>query len=41
MVSHLLDHRIADMLSGYCVFSRCFVKAFPAMSRRGRIPHLV
>jgi len=32
MVSHLFGRRVGDMLSGYRVFSRRFVKSFPAMS---------
>lgn len=31
-VSHLFGNRFTDMLSGYRVFSRRFVKSFPAMS---------
>jgi glycosyltransferase involved in cell wall biosynthesis len=31
-VSHLFGNRFSDMLSGYRVFSRRFVKSFPAMS---------
>ncbi|HEY4210558.1 MAG TPA: glycosyltransferase family 2 protein [Steroidobacteraceae bacterium] len=31
-VSHLFGSRFSDMLSGYRVFSRRFVKSFPAMS---------
>jgi glycosyltransferase involved in cell wall biosynthesis len=32
VVSHLFGKRFTDMLSGYRVFSRRFVKSFPAMS---------
>jgi len=32
-VAHLFGNRFTDMLSGYRVFSRRFVKSFPAMSR--------
>jgi glycosyltransferase involved in cell wall biosynthesis len=32
-VGHLFGNRFTDMLSGYRVFSRRFVKSFPAMSR--------
>jgi glycosyltransferase involved in cell wall biosynthesis len=31
-VAHLFGNRVSDMLSGYRVFSRRFVKSFPAMS---------
>jgi glycosyltransferase involved in cell wall biosynthesis len=33
MVAALLPNRLTDMLSGYRVFSRRFVKSFPALSR--------
>lgn len=33
LVSYLFGHRLHDMLSGYRVFSRRFVKSFPALSR--------
>jgi glycosyltransferase involved in cell wall biosynthesis len=32
-VSHLFGNRFSDMLSGYRIFSRRFVKSFPAMSK--------
>jgi glycosyltransferase involved in cell wall biosynthesis len=32
LVGHIFGHRIGDMLSGYRVFSRRFVKSFPALS---------
>ena len=32
-VSHLFGNRFSDMLSGYRIFSRRFVKSFPAMSQ--------
>ena len=32
LVGHLFHHRLADMLSGYRVFSHRFVKSFPALS---------
>ena len=32
LAGHLFHHRLADVLSGYRVFSRRFVKSFPALS---------
>ena len=32
LASHLFHHQLADVLSGYRVFSRRFVKSFPALS---------
>lgn len=37
LVSLIFGHRVTDMLSGYRVFSRRFVKSFPAVSRRFEI----
>lgn len=37
LVSWLFNARLADMLSGYRVFSRRFVKSFPALSREFEI----
>lgn len=37
LVSSIFGHRVTDMLSGYRVFSRRFVKSFPAVSREFEI----
>ena len=37
LVSLLMRHRVVDMLSGYRVMSRRFVKSFPALSRQFEI----
>ncbi len=37
LVEWLFGHRVSDMLSGYRVFSRRFVKSFPAVSREFEI----
>ena len=36
IVAKIFGNRVADMLSGYRVFSRRFVKSFPALERRVR-----
>ncbi|TWE07282.1 glycosyltransferase [Rudaeicoccus suwonensis] len=37
LISHLFGEDVTDMLSGYRVFSRRFVKSFPALSREFEI----
>jgi hypothetical protein len=37
LVSRIFDTKVTDMLSGYRVFSRRFVKSFPAVSREFEI----